>query len=682
MPSKPASIYIMNTGSPTARPTSRALPLYLEVDSPETALNPLEERPDVLTAEALADLGVPEGVHISPSGQQVVYCLLSASRKGDHEKSSLWLADIGKERSSLQLTSGDSHDEMPQWSPEGTSIAFISDRAHHGCSSAIYHHPISNSPPVPITDPENHKQISMFRWSPSGQHIAYLSPDEDATRNGSKHAQKDDPVVYGAHWDYNRLRCADLQTRTTRTLFEKSVHVNEFVWNRKSDQLIYVSQRTPGFKNPAVEHGVSFGRLSLESQIEINHWTFPGPASQLSWLGDYLYFLGAVVPDMNNSASMIYKVSEDGQGLAPFAYGVKNCATELRCGANFLAVQIQEGPKDQIVLISDSKPSLLYSDTYAITTWDIRDTDNGQMVLLIGRGSPSKPTDLYSVQGQAFCQLSHHGNEIANLDITEYEILYAKARDNTALDGLLLKPKGAIEQPWPTIVLPHGGPLDRVTMAFDVPKYHWAPWLAAAGYAVLCPNYRGSSSRGEEFASYGRGSMGTKDYKDIIDTIKSGIERTLFDPERIAIGGWSHGGFLSYLSLTRQEFLFKAAVCGAGISDWDMLVMSSDIPAVEAEMVGGAPWTMDANDLRTRHASAVWHVANGLSTKTPVLILHPERDERVPVSQAIAFHQACLYHDIPCQMVIYPREPQLMRERLHHIDMLKRIKQFYDLHLQ
>ena len=113
-----------------------------------------------------------------------------------------------------------------------------------------------------------------------------------------------------------------------------------------------------------------------------------------------------------------------------------------------------------------------------------------------------------------------------------------------------------------------------------------------------------------------------------------------------------------------------------------MLVMSSDIPAVEAEMVGGAPWTMDANDLRTRHASAVWHVANGLSTKTPVLILHPERDERVPVSQAIAFHQACLYHDIPCQMVIYPREPHLMRERLHHIDMLKRIKQFYDSHLQ
>ena len=219
-------------------------------------------------------------------------------------------------------------------------------------------------------------------------------------------------------------------------------------------------------------------------------------------------------------------------------------------------------------------------------------------------------------------------------------------------------------------------------MAFDVPRFHWGPWLAAAGYAVLCPNYRGSSSRGDNFASYGRGSVGTKDYSDIIDMIKSGIERNLFDPERVAIGGWSQGGFLSYLSVTRQEFVFKAAVCGGGISDWDMLVMSSDIPAVEAEMVGGAPWTMNANDLRTRHASAVWHVANGASTKTPVLILHSERDERVPLSQAIAFHRACLFHDIPCQMVIYPREPHMMAERLHRIDMLKRIKQFYDSHLE
>ena len=102
-------------------------------------------------------------------------------------------------------------------------------------------------------------------------------------------------------------------------------------------------------------------------------------------------------------------------------------------------------------------------------------------------------------------------------------------------------PKRADEKPWPTIVLPHWGPRTRVTLAFDVPLYHWGPWLAVVGYAVLRPNYRGGSSRGENFASYARGGVGTKDYSDIIDMLNSGIQRGLFNPNRIAIGGWSQG---------------------------------------------------------------------------------------------------------------------------------------------
>lgn len=127
----------------------------------------------------------------------------------------------------MQSTSGHFHDESPQWSPDGTSIAFFSDRAHPGRSSAIYLLlPMSNASQTPITDPENQKKITMFKWSPNEQHIAFLSPDEDAATEGYKHAQKGDAIVYGAHLDYNRLRRAHLHTRTTMTLFEKAVHVS------------------------------------------------------------------------------------------------------------------------------------------------------------------------------------------------------------------------------------------------------------------------------------------------------------------------------------------------------------------------------------------------------------------------------------------------------------------------
>ena len=95
---------------------------------------------------------------------------------------------------------------------------------------------------------------------------------------------------------------------------------------------------------------------------------------------------------------------------------------------------------------------------------------------------------------------------------------------------------------------------------------------------MLYPNYRGGSSRGENFASPARGGEGTKDYSDMIDMINSGIQCDLFNPNRIAIGGWSQEGFLSYLAVARQDFHFSAAVCGGGITDWNMLTVSSDVP--------------------------------------------------------------------------------------------------------
>lgn len=118
------------------------------------------------------------------------------------------------------------------------------------------------------------------------------------------------------------------------------------------------------------------------------------------------------------------------------------------------------------------------------------------------------------------------------------------------------------------------------------------------------------------------------------------------------------------------------------MTDWDMLTMSSDIPAVEEELASGAPWNMDMDSLKTRHSSPVWHMKDIKDVHTPVLILHSAEDKRVPVSQAIAFHRACLHHKHHSEMVLYPREPHEVAERLHRVDILKRIRQFYDTHLQ
>ena len=77
--------------------------------------------------------------------------------------------------------------------------------------------------------------------------------------------------------------------------------------------------------------------------------------------------------------------------------------------------------------------------------------------------------------------------------------------------------------------------------------------------------------------------------------------------------------------MTRQDFRFRAAVCGGGITDWDMLTVSSDVPSIEAELNGSALWTMESDSVKTRRSSAVWHMKD---IKTPILILHSERDDR------------------------------------------------------
>jgi len=108
--------------------------------------------------------------------------------------------------------------------------------------------------------------------------------------------------------------------------------------------------------------------------------------------------------------------------------------------------------------------------------------------------------------------------------------------------------------------------------------------------------------------------------------------------------------------------------------------MTSDAPWFEEELAGKAPWTADdANWTGNRNASALWHMKD---VKTPILILHGEEDKRVPFTQAVGFHRGCLHHKIPCEMVSYPRAGHIPEERAHYIDMLKRIRRFYDTHLR
>lgn len=373
-----------------------------------------------------------------------------------------------------------------------------------------------------------------------------------------------------------------------------------------------------------------------------------------------------------------------------------------------ISYRVQAGLEDEIGYVDDKSRRHVYRERHDIASFDVFKSPKS-LITAITKGDGSHPEEVFSISGSAEpVQLSDHNSALAALNISRAMPIETTARDDYRIDGVMYVPAKYEEfsGPLPTVVIPHGGPYYRLTIGFSVCHYLEVPLLVSAGYGVLCPNYRGGSGRGQRHAAFARGGMGTVDYQDCIDILHASIEKGWVDPLRVAIGGWSQGGFLSYLAVTRNEFSFRGACCGAGVTDWDVMTMTSDAYWFEADLAGGSPWDVDEDaeaevselnaaladscldssamhkrwlrNTASRKGNALWHMRN---IKTPILILHGEDDVRVPLSQAIAFYRGCIRNNIPVKMVTYPREGHLFHERTHIIDLWKQMRQFYDLHL-
>lgn len=199
---------------------------------------------------------------------------------------------------------------------------------------------------------------------------------------------------------------------------------------------------------------------------------------------------------------------------------------------------------------------------------------------------------------------------------------------------------------------------------------------------MLLPNYRGGVGHGNAFAVAGRDAVGGADLDDVLAMVDAAVDAGIADPDRLGIGGWSQGGHLAAWAVTQTD-RFRAAIVGAGVTDWGRLVMDTDMPTFEAVLAAGRPWdgpgTRRPDGTIGPHESAMRSAISFASrVSTPVLILHGERDERVPVAQAIAFSRALRHHGATVEQVVYPREPHRVSERAHQIDLIRRTKEWFD----
>ena len=285
-------------------------------------------------------------------------------------------------------------------------------------------------------------------------------------------------------------------------------------------------------------------------------------------------------------------------------------------------------------------------------------TAGGGLVAMVA-SSAYEPENVYAgPPAGPFTRLTDLRPELRDIRWGRQERLSYRAADGLRLDGLLIRPPEG-EAPHPLLTIVHGGPYDRYADRLDL---SWAPsgqWLAAAGYAVFLPNPRGSKGRGHDFAARVAGAVGREEWTAIETGIDLRVAREVADPERLGIGGWSHGGFMAAWAIGQTD-RFRAAVMGAGISDWGLLAETGEEGPTEAALGGTDP----ANPLA--YASEV---------RTPVLILHGEDDTNVPLSQATLFHETLR---VEHELVVYPGEGHRIRGRDHQLDLLHRTRDWFD----
>jgi dipeptidyl aminopeptidase/acylaminoacyl peptidase len=279
----------------------------------------------------------------------------------------------------------------------------------------------------------------------------------------------------------------------------------------------------------------------------------------------------------------------------------------------------------------------------------------GQLALTIG--DPTHAQNVAVPEGDHLRKITHEGDEqLAVTDLGPVRVVQWKSKDGISLEGIATFPAGYIEgQKYPFLVFPHGGPEANDELVFDPPSRI----VAGLGYVVLQPEYRGSTGYGADFLAAIYQHFGDRAYKDVDSATDYAIAQGWTDPSRLAIFGWSAGGFMTSWTLT-QTNRYKAAIEGAGITDWAPFMWTSDLQQIDYD----ARWT-DEDPEAFRKFSAV---AFADKVTTPLLILHGEADQRVPTFQGVEFFQILAARSKTVRMVTYPGSPHfptLWEQRLN-----------------
>jgi dienelactone hydrolase len=508
-----------------------------------------------------------------------------------------------------------------------------------------------------------------------------IAPDEPTEHDDQRDNDRDDAQVRGrAH--PARLRLLDLRTRQIRSpaLFGNR-HVVDVVQRPDGGPLAVLTWSSPDIDpglleptlhllDPHTDHGRDLGPAAVDAHSPV--WWPTGAGWHLTYL--------ALTPPGLQAGTAVFDLAVPAAGPAAahdnLTAGMPACPSELvQVDRGAPLVLVADGLDTAVHRLVPGQPRLIEVSRHAGLIDQLTTNRDGDVVAAIVSTSYEPHNVSAGPPHGPLVRLTDTRPELRDVSWGVQQRLSYQASDELALDGLLVLPVGRSrgDGPFPLVTLVHGGPYDRYADRFML---HWAPsaqWLAHAGYAVFLPNPRGGQGHGHHFATSVASAVGQEEWTDILTGIDLLIAHGVADPDRLGIGGWSHGGFMAAWAVGHTD-RFAAAMVGAGISDWGMLAATGEWGVFEAALGGSTGWEGTGPH---RH-DALSPISYASAIRTPVLIAHGADDTNVPPSQAEYLHRALRRFGVEHEYVVYPRESHSFRERNHQIDLLRRTRGWFD----
>jgi dipeptidyl aminopeptidase/acylaminoacyl peptidase len=639
-----------------------------------------------LTSADLYKLQSVGDVQASPDGVHVAYSVQSSDRPG-RPYSRLWMMSLATGRS--WRIGGDSA-SGPVWSPDGRLVAFSGREGEKSglMTAAPDGSGVTFIAPIEGTNHPLPSSGDRFAWSPDGNQIAFISatPGPEADANGdpmviTRYLYKPTASEGLTRFNDNRrvhIFIADLATRKVRQLTSGDYYEHSIDWSPRGDEIVFVSNRGPDpdrFFNydvfaVKVTNG-SLRRLSDTKSAEYRPKWSPD--------GRLIAFQGTTRDLTSSETTMedthVWVMDADGGNRRELGrLDNRQGPPEWSADGRSLYFTVQERGSNRVFrqALGQGAPALVTPGDGVVGGWSpLRD---GRVVYAFADRNGPAELMLTEAPKEAVTPLTKLNKDLlAERRLGRVDAFTFKSFDGTNIEAFLtLPPTIDTRTPHPMIVMIHGGPHGQQGPGFNSK----AQIYASQGWAALMVNYRGSTGYGQKLADAIFGDQNGGEAKDVLAGVDAALANNAWiDRSRLGIEGGSYGGQLTNWIVTQTD-RFRAAVPLASISNlvsFNYMAYYHDYLAVE---FGSFPHQKGLMDLLWQR-SPIGYVQN---VKTPVLLLHGENDNDVPIAEAEQFYIALRDVGVESIMVRYPREGHGIRETKHVVDVIDRSIAWYRRH--